>query len=252
MTHRYFIHLAYDGSNYKGWQIQPNGITVQETLTLALKTILRQDIAVVGAGRTDTGVHARNFYAHLDLELSLSSEETAQLVYKLNRFLPTDITIYDFFRVAPDLHARFSPISRTYTYFISQNRDPFIREYAWYRFGTFDVEAMNSAAETLLEITDFTSFSKLHTKTKTNNCKVSHAKWQQTDSGLVFTITADRFLRNMVRAVVGTLVDVGLGKISLDDFIQIIHSKDRCSAGESVPAHGLFLHEVCYDFGDYR
>lgn len=245
---RYFLHLAYDGSNYKGWQIQPNGITVQAVLTHALNVLLRQEISLMGAGRTDTGVHARSFYAHIDLDADYSMEELSQVVYKLNRFLPADITIYDFFRVAPDLHARFSPLSRTYKYYISQNRDPFIRNYAWYRFGNIDVEAMNRAAAALLQITDFTSFSKLHTQTKTNNCRVAEACWEQTDSGLVFTITADRFLRNMVRAVVGTLLDVGLGKISHEDFVRIIHSKDRCSAGESVPARGLFLHEIRYDF----
>ena len=247
---RYFIHLAYDGTNYKGWQIQPNGITVQEVLTHALNVLLRQKISLMGAGRTDTGVHARSFYAHLDLDADFSQEELSQYVYKLNRFLPVDITIFDFFRVSPDLHARFSPLSRTYKYYISRNRDPFIRNYAWYRFGNIDVEAMNRAAAALLQITDFTSFSKLHTQTKTNNCRVTEAYWEQTDSGLVFTITADRFLRNMVRAVVGTLLDVGLGKVSYDDFVRIIHSKDRCSAGESVPARGLFLHEIRYNFDE--
>ncbi len=247
---RYFIHLAYDGTNYKGWQIQPNGTTVQEVLTYALKMILRQEVSVVGAGRTDAGVHAHSFYAHLDLDVDFLQTELEQFVYKLNRFLPVDITIYDFFRVPPYLHARFSPISRSYKYYISQNRDPFVRNYAWYRFGNIDMEAMNRAAAMLLQITDFTSFSKLHTQTKTNNCNVTEAYWEQTPSGLVFTITADRFLRNMVRAIVGTLLDVGLGKISHDDFVRIIYSKNRCSAGESVPARGLFLYEISYDFNE--
>lgn len=244
--YRFFIHLAYDGSNYKGWQIQPNGITVQEELERALSVILRKGIAVTGAGRTDTGVHARNFVAHFELESSLTIDELNQLVYKLNRFLPADISVYSICPVAHDMHARFSAMSRTYKYYISQNRDPFMRQYAWYRFGNVDIDAMNKAASALLLVTDFTSFSKLHTQTKTNNCKVTEAYWQQTESGLVFTITADRFLRNMVRAVVGTLVEVGLGKISHDEFVEIIHSNNRSEAGESVPARGLFLENIKY------
>lgn len=245
---RYFLHLAYDGSNYKGWQIQPNGNTVQAELTRALSVMMRKDILITGAGRTDSGVHARNFYAHFDVKADYTQEQLDQFVYKLNRFLPADITVYRMFRVADDLHARFSAISRTYKYYISQNRDPFVRNYVWYRFGAVDVEAMNRAANVLLDITDFTSFSKLHTQTNTNNCKVIHAQWEQTANGLVFTITADRFLRNMVRAVVGTLLDVGLGKMSHDEFVAVIHSKDRCNAGESVPAQGLFLEDIGYPF----
>lgn len=245
---RYFLHLAYDGSNYKGWQIQPNGNTIQAELTKALSIILRQETPITGAGRTDTGVHARNFYAHFDINNEFTQEELNQIVYKLNRFLPTDITVYRLFHVADDLHARFSAISRTYKYYISHNRDPFVRNYVWYRFGAVDVEAMNRAANVLLEITDFTSFSKLHTQTNTNNCKVTQAKWEQTTNGLVFTITADRFLRNMVRAVVGTLLDVGLNKVTHEEFLAIILSKDRCSAGESMPAQGLFLEDVGYLF----
>jgi tRNA pseudouridine38-40 synthase len=244
--YRYFIRLAYDGTHYKGWQIQPNGITVQELLIKALSTLLHQEISIMGAGRTDTGVHARNFVAHFEVENIFSNDELLQLTYKLNRFLPSDITVYEIFAVASDMHARFSAVSRTYKYYISQNRDPFMSRYAWYRFGNLDIDAMNIAANELLKVVDFTSFSKLHTVTKTNNCKVTEAKWERTESGLVFTITADRFLRNMVRAIVGTLVDVGLHKISHQEFIDIIYSKNRCSAGESVPAHGLFLEEIRY------
>ncbi|MEI6348773.1 MAG: tRNA pseudouridine(38-40) synthase TruA [Bacteroidota bacterium] len=244
--YRYFIRLAYDGTNYKGWQIQPNGVTVQELIMKAMTTILRYEISIMGAGRTDTGVHARNFIAHFDVENELSYDDLSQLTYKMNRFLPNDITIYEIFSVASDMHARFSAVSRTYKYYISQNRDPFMHNYAWYRFGNLDVESMNNAAAELLKVIDFTSFSKLHTITKTNNCQVTQAIWEQTDSGLVFTITADRFLRNMVRAIVGTLVEVGLGKVSHQEFIDIIYSKDRCAAGESVPACGLFLEEIKY------
>ena len=243
---RYFIHLAYDGTNYKGWQIQPNGNTVQAELSKALSTILRIEISIVGAGRTDTGVHARNFYAHFEIDCNYDVNELTQLVYKINRFLPTDISIYRIFKVADDLHARFSALTRTYKYYISLNRDPFVRDYAWYRFGELDVNAMNEAADLLLKVIDFTSFSKLHSQTKTNNCKVSCAKWEVTSSGLVFTITADRFLRNMVRAVVGTLIEVGLHKVTLPEFVHIIDSKDRGSAGESVPACALFLENIKY------
>lgn len=243
---RYFIRMAYDGTNYCGWQIQPNGSTVQQVLENALTTILHANISVVGAGRTDAGVHARSFFAHFDIERFFSIEECNQLVYKLNRFLPADITIYEIYAVAIDLHARFSAKIRTYKYYISHNRDPFMRNFAWYRFGKFDIEAMNIAANELLQITDFTSFSKLHSQTKTNNCQLFMAKWEQTSSGLVFTISADRFLRNMVRAVVGTLTNVGLGKISQEEFLQIVYSKNRSNAGESVPACGLFLDDIVY------
>jgi len=243
---RYFIRMAYDGTNYCGWQIQPNGSTVQQVLENALTTILHANISVVGAGRTDAGVHARNFFAHFDIERFFSIEECNQFVYKLNRFLPADITIYEIYSVSIDLHARFSAKIRTYKYYISHNRDPFMRNFAWYRFGKFDIEAMNIAANELLQITDFTSFSKLHSQTKTNNCHLFMAKWEQTSSGLVFTISADRFLRNMVRAVVGTLTNVGLGKISQKEFLQIVYSKNRCNAGESVPACGLFLDDIVY------
>ncbi len=241
---RYFIHLAYDGTNYKGWQIQPNGNTIQSEITKALSTILKQEISIIGAGRTDTGVHARNYYAHFEMDNLI--EELEQLTYKMNRFLPRDITIYKIFKVPNQLHARFSAISRTYKYYISQNRDPFVRDYSWYRFGDLDIDVMNQAATQLLLVSDFTSFSKLHSQTKTNLCKVSYVKWEKTSYGVQFTITADRFLRNMVRAIVGTLIDVGLHKITLAEFTSIVESKNRSSAGESVPANALFLDEIEY------
>jgi len=245
---RYFVKLAYDGTNYKGWQTQPNGITIQEVLENAFSTILRQPIALTGAGRTDTGVHARNYYAHFQFDKLFKPEELDKLTFKLNSFLPNDITILSIFKVADDIHARFSAISRTYKYYITQNRNPFLRNYSWNRHGVLNIDLMNFAANELMKINDFTSFSKLHSQTKTNLCNVTFALWDKTPDGLVFTITSDRFLRNMVRAVVGTLVDVGKNKISHDDFLNIINSKNRCDAGESAPACGLFLDEISYNF----
>lgn len=245
MKHRYFIYLAYDGTRYHGWQIQPNGISVQETLNKALATFLRDEaIEVTGAGRTDAGVHAKLMVAHFDIERELDCNS---VVDKLNRILPPDIAVYDVKPVKPEAHARFDATYRTYKYYITTRKDPFTRTYAWRVFQKLDFDKMNEAANTLFEYTDFTSFSKLHTDVKTNNCKIMAAHWEQLSSDeWVFTIQADRFLRNMVRAVVGTLVEVGRGKLTVDGFRKVIENKDRCTAGSSVPGHALFLVDVGY------
>ena len=241
---RYFIYLSYDGTNYHGWQIQPNGDSVQETLMKALATFLRQEVEVIGAGRTDAGVHARLMVAHFDFERELDG---AQVTDKLNRLLPPDIAVYKVCRVKQDAHARFDATYRTYKYYVTTRKDPFSRNYVWRLFNSLDFEKMNEAARTLFDYTDFTSFSKLHTDVKTNNCKIMHAEWTQVgETEWVFTIQADRFLRNMVRAVVGTLVEVGRGKMTIGDFKKVIENKDRCKAGSSVPGHALFLVDVGY------
>ncbi len=243
---RYFIYLAYDGTRYHGWQIQPNGISVQECLMKALYTFLRRETDVVGAGRTDTGVHASLMVAHFDYEGE--PLDTTQVADKLNRILPPDISVYKVRQAKPGAHARFDALSRTYKYYITTEKSPFNRQYR-YRMhgGSLDFDKMNEAASVLYEYTDFTSFSKLHTDVKTNNCKVTHALWNREDAiTWVFTISADRFLRNMVRAIVGTLIEVGRGKLSIQDFRDIIEQKDRCKAGTSVPGQGLFLVDIEY------
>ena len=243
---RYFITLSYDGTAYHGWQIQPNAPSVQETLQHALSTLLRQDVEVVGAGRTDTGVHARRMVAHFDWTEPLDG---AQLAYKLNKLLPRDIAVQGVEPVADDMHARFSAVSRTYHYYLHLHKDPFLQGRSWQMYGSLDFEAMNRAAQLLLSYRDFTSFSKLHTDTKTNDCTVTEARWDELSPGQWrFTITANRFLRNMVRAVVGTLVEVGRGRMTLEAFCRVIERKDRCQAGESVPAHGLYLVDIKYPF----
>ena len=241
---RYFIYLAYDGTNYHGWQIQPNGSSVQETLMKALSTFLRREIEIVGAGRTDAGVHARLMIAHFDFEEELDCRAVTD---KLNRLLPPDISVFEVKKVKPDAHARFDATYRTYKYYVTTRKDPFNRHYVWRLFNELDFAKMNEAAKILLEYIDFTSFSKLHTDVKTNNCRIMYAEWTQlSEHEWVFTIQADRFLRNMVRAVVGTLVEVGRGKLTLEGFRQVIEKKDRCSAGNSVPGHALFLVDVGY------
>ncbi|MBR1520889.1 MAG: tRNA pseudouridine(38-40) synthase TruA [Bacteroidaceae bacterium] len=239
---RYFIYLSYDGARYHGWQIQPNGISVQEVLSKAFSTLLRKPIEVTGAGRTDAGVNASLMVAHFDT----TQEVDENLAYKLNKFLPYDIAIHKIIPVKPDAHARFSATSRTYHYYIITEKSPF-EPYA-YRFPQpLDFDRMNEAAATLFDYIDFTSFSKLHTDVKTNNCRITHAEWSQVSPiKWQFTITADRFLRNMVRAIVGTLLDVGRGVLTIEQFREIIEKKDRCSAGTSVPGNALFLADVTY------
>lgn len=242
---RYFVEFAYNGKNYHGWQYQPHAVSVQETLNKALSLLLKKEIELVGAGRTDTGVHARQMYAHFDFEETLDSNHW---VKKLNSFLPQDIAVYRFIPLHDDAHARFDATRRTYEYHIHLFKDPFENEGSWFHFHPLDVEAMNKAAQLLFEYTDFECFSKVHTDVRTFNCAVTEANWQQNGTKLVFTITADRFLRNMVRAIVGTLIKVGLGKTTLDEFRKIIESKNRGEAGFSVPAHGLYLTRVVYPY----
>ena len=241
---RYFVRLSYKGTNFHGWQIQPNALTVQEVLQKAFSLLLKENIKIIGAGRTDTGVHALNYYAHFETETEV--KDLNQLKYKLNSFLNSDIVIHDIFPVKEDIHARFSAISRTYEYRIHQNKNPFLTETSFYIYEELDFEAMNSAAEILFDYKDFTSFSKLHTDTKTNFCKIHRAEWIDRNKQKVFVIEADRFLRNMVRAITGTLLDAGRKKITNSDFRKIIESKNRSAAGASVPAHGLFLTEIKY------
>ena len=245
MKTRYFIDLSYKGTSYHGWQIQPNAISIQEVLTKAFSTILREEIDITGAGRTDTGVHALNYIAHFDsLNPDLNNNES--FVYKINSFLPRDIVIHSIHKVDNNAHARFDATSRTYKYYIHQKKDPFLQDTSYYYIHKLDVDLMNKAAKILFDYTDFTSFSKLHTDVKTNNCKILEAKWEKDDHKFVFNITADRFLRNMVRAIVGTLLDIGRKKIDLEEFKNIIQQKNRSNAGVSAPAHGLFLIDIKY------
>jgi pseudouridylate synthase I len=242
---RYFIYLAYEGTNYHGWQVQPNGISVQECLEKALSTLLRVNTEVVGAGRTDAGVHAKLMVAHFDSEKEIA--DLFLLADKLNRILPQDISVYKVCKVTSEAHARFDATSRTYKYYITIVKSPFNRHLKCRIHTPLDYELMNKAAQGLFDYVDFTSFSKLHTDVKTNNCKIMHAEWVKEDETTwVFTIKADRFLRNMVRAIVGTLVEVGRGKLTVDDFKRIIEQKDRCKAGASVPGHALFLVDIEY------
>ncbi|MEN8776395.1 MAG: tRNA pseudouridine(38-40) synthase TruA [Polaribacter sp.] len=240
---RYFIELSYNGKNYHGWQIQPDAISVQEKLNLAVSTILQQKIEVVGAGRTDTGVHASQMFAHFDIDEKLEGD----VPHKLNSILPNDIVVYDVFLVDAEKHARFSAESRSYEYRIWSGRNPFLLDFSWQIHSQkLDIAKMNEAAKLLLEYENFQTFSKVKTEVYTFNCNVTEAYWKQTDDLLTFYISANRFLRNMVRAIVGTLVDVGLHKVSVEDFRQIIESKNRSNAGLSVPAKGLFLTKIKY------
>ncbi|MDY7394443.1 tRNA pseudouridine(38-40) synthase TruA [Aureibaculum sp. 2210JD6-5] len=241
---RYFIELSYNGKNYHGWQIQPNAISVQEVLTKAFSTILRIDVDIVGAGRTDTGVHALQLFAHFDVDSILDGEDITR---KINAFLPEDIVVKNVFSVEDDAHARFSATSRSYEYRIWLGRNPFLIDTTWQLYQKkLDLNKMNQAAAILLENTNFKCFSKSKTDVRTYNCKVMDAKWVKINNELTFCITADRFLRNMVRAIVGTLIEVGSGKKSIEDFIEILKSEDRRKAGVSAPPQGLFLSEVNY------
>jgi tRNA pseudouridine38-40 synthase len=243
---RYFITLSYDGTRYHGWQIQPNGPSVQEKLQWALSTILRQeDIQVTGAGRTDAGVHARMMVAHFDVETM--NFDLTDLTYKLNRLLPQDIAIQKMEPVSDEMHARFSALARTYHYYINTVKDPFRRAYSCELHYPLDFQLMNEAAAVLMEYEDFGAFCKAHADVKTTICHVTAAQWHQTSpSSWYFEITANRFLRNMVRAVVGTLIDVGRGRLSIDDFRKVIEGKRRTEAGESMPANALFLENITY------
>lgn len=239
---RFFITFSYDGTCYHGWQVQPNGNSVQAELQKALSVLLREDVLVVGAGRTDAGVHARMMVAHMD---TAKIFDTANLVYKLNRMLPRDISVSGIRPVDGDMHARFSATSRTYHYYIHLSKDPFRRAYSCELHYALDFDAMNRAAAILLEYEDFAAFCKSNTDVKTTLCNVTEARWvQDTSNSWHFVITANRFLRNMVRAVVGTLIDVGRGRIRIDDFRGIVEGRKRTGAGESMPGNALFLEEV--------
>lgn len=241
---RRFIQLSYDGAAYHGWQKQPNARSVQQTLQEALSMLLQTDIEVVGAGRTDAGVSARMMVAHFETSKACDNE---QLVYKLNKLLPHDIAVQRIWEVPDEMHARFSATSRTYHYYIHTHKDPFVRQYSWLVTFPLDFARMNEAASRLPDFDDFTSFSKVNTDTKTNLCNVTEARWtQEGENTWRFTITANRFLRNMVRAIVGTLIEVGRGRMTVDEFCQVIEQRNRCSAGDSVPGHALFLVDVSY------
>jgi tRNA pseudouridine38-40 synthase len=242
---RYFIFLSYKGTTYHGWQVQPNSVTIQEILDRALSTILKEKILTTGAGRTDTGVHALIFCAHFESTLTDVNEQ-GNLIYRLNRYLPDDIAISGIRKVIPEAHARFNALSRTYKYYILKEKDPFMEDSAWYLPGDMDIKIMNKAALLLTGFSDFTSFSRLHTSVKTNTCRIFEATWRKEGNRLVFIIRADRFLRNMVRAIVGTIVEVGYGKKSLSEFENIILAGNRAMAGKSAPARGLFLTDIEY------
>ena len=240
---RYFIELAYNGTNYHGWQIQPDVITVQEVLENALSILLREKIQVMGAGRTDTGVHAKQLFAHFDIEVI---ESISDLIFKLNSFLPKDISIQNIFPVKEDAHARFDALEREYEYLISLQKNPFSDDFTHFIHHQPNIDIMNAAANVLLSYKDFQCFSRSNTDVKTYNCDVKEAYWKVENSQLIFTIKADRFLRNMVRAIVGTLLDIGFEKTSMLQFHEILKSKDRGKAGSSAPAKGLYLTKIVY------
>ncbi len=239
---RYFLQCSFFGKNYHGWQRQPADISVQEVIEDCLGKLLGQRIEILGAGRTDAGVHARVMYAHFDWDAPLPED----LVHRLNAFLPPDISIQRVFPVVPEAHARFDALSRTYEYFLVQHKDPFQEHTAFYQNRSLDFDGMNKAAGYLMEFEDFKAFSRSRTDVKTYFCKISNAQWHWAGDKWVFTITADRFLRNMVRAIVGTLVEVGKGNLSPEDVKTIIKSRDRSRAGASVPAKGLYLTGIMY------
>ena len=251
---RYFIQLSYDGTGYHGWQVQPNGVSVQEVLQKALSTLLRQPTEVTGAGRTDAGVHASMMVAHVDWPAAHEGEgceeaplDCTQLTYKLNRLLPPDVAVQAVRPVGPEMHARFSATRRTYHYYIHTRKDPFLRGYSWQVNVPLDFALMNEAAQVLLEYSDFTSFSKTGTDVKTNICQLTEARWEQLKPGeWRFTVSANRFLRNMVRAIVGTLVEVGRHRMTISQMRHAIEAKDRQRAGESVPGHALYLTNIEY------
>ena len=242
---RYFIQFAYNGTHYHGWQFQPNAPSVQETLNKALSVLLHAPINAMGAGRTDAGVHAEEMYAHFDFETSI---DVSTLVHKLNSYLPKDIAVFDIILVHDDAHCRFDATKRTYEYHINTVKNPFMEELSWYFNRNLDVDLMNKAAKILLNHTNFQCFSKVNTDVNTFDCTIFEAYWEIKNNNLVFTISANRFLRNMVRAIVGTLINIGLHKITLTDFENIIISKSREKAGFSVPAHGLYLTKIDYDY----
>lgn len=247
---RYFLKLSYNGAPYHGWQSQPNSVSVQQTIEEALSVILRSETKIVGAGRTDTGVNARVMYAHFDAD---PIEDSRRFLLSINRLCGAFISVENLIEVPQDAHARFDATEREYKYFVTFDKSPFLAPFSWHSPSLLDVTAMNQAASALLKVNDFTSFAKLHSDARTNICDVREARWENWNNeygvnGIVFTIRADRFLRNMVRAVVGTLVDVGRNKISLLNFERIIEDRNRCSAGTSMPPQALFLWDIKYPY----
>jgi len=243
---RYFLHLRYKGTNYCGWQTQPNGPSVQGEIEKALTQLnSNNEVKITGCGRTDTGVHATNYFAHVDLAANTDGD---LLLHKLNGMLQSDIAILKVHKVANEAHARFDATARTYHYFIHAENDPFVQDRSWYFSRKLNVDEMNKACLLLHDHRNFECFSKVNTDVNNFECIIGHAEWIQTEKALLFTITSNRFLRNMVRAIVGTMVDVGLGKMTLDGFSQVLESRNRSDAGMSVPAKGLFLADVRYPF----
>lgn len=243
---RYFLEITYDGTNFHGWQFQPNAITVQEVLTKAVNVFVKdKELSLVGCGRTDRGVHASQFFVHFDSDVEL---DISNFIYKANKILPYEISIKKCFKVHDIAHARFDATSRTYQYFIHQDKNPFKQRFSLYYERELDLDKMNEASKLILNYKDFTSFARLHADTHTNDCNIYHAFLIKKEDGVIFEIKANRFLRNMVRSIVGTLLDVGTGKTSIEEFIKIIEAKDRNKAGDSVDGRGLFLTKVEYPF----
>ncbi len=240
---RYFIEIAYNGKNYHGWQKQPNDVTVQEVFEKTLSTLLREDIKITGSGRTDAGVHAKQLFVHFD---SLKKIDETELIFKLNSLLPKDISTLNVFQVKDEAHARFDAVEREYEYVISLKKNPFYEDFSYLLHQVPDITLMNEAAKVLLDYNDFQCFSRSKTDVKTYHCTIKEAYWRVEESQFIFSIKADRFLRNMVRAIVGSLLDVGLKITSLEQFHDIIKSKDRSKAGTSAPAKGLILTKVKY------
>jgi tRNA pseudouridine38-40 synthase len=245
-NYRYFLKFAYNGTDFHGWQQQPNARTVQEEMQNALSVICRIPVKLTGAGRTDTGVHARCFYAHFDSVVLLDNSDLQSLISRLNRFLPSSIVLMDAFRVKPDIHARFSALSRTYRYYISRQKDPFNLDFSWIYTANLDTASMKLSAKIVMEYTDFTCFSKSRTQTMTNDCSIYESYFEEEGSMLIYHVRANRFLRNMVRAIVGTLIEVGKGNLDNSRFRAIIENGTRSDAGMSVPACGLFLEDIEY------
>ena len=243
MTYRYFLKIAYDGSPFCGWQMQPNALTVQQKLQETMQLFCNLHGDTLGCGRTDTGVHAKEFFLHFDCESAIENHD--EFIYKLNRVLPESIAVYELYKVGHEAHCRFDALSRTYEYHIQQAKNPFIKN-AWYNSAPLNLKALVEGCQLLMQYEDFTSFSKSNTQVFTNNCAIFEAYWEQKEDLLVFTIKANRFLRNMVRAIVGSLIDLGKEKYNLEHFKKIIESKNRSNAGVSVPAQGLYLTQVCY------
>jgi tRNA pseudouridine38-40 synthase len=243
---RYFIRLSFDGTGFHGWQAQRNAVSVQKILADAISMIVREEVMLTGCGRTDTGVHAHEYFAHMDLSQELNKIQRDKLAFKLNSYLGDDVAIQAIFPVRQNAHARFSAVRRTYKYFITRVKNPFLRNYSHYIYGPIDIDQMNRGADLIMQFSDFTSFTKVDSDSKTRICHINEAGWENDGDLLVFTISADRFLRNMVRAIVGTLLDLGAGKMSLRDLKLVIEAKNRSDAGESVPAGGLFLEHIEY------